>query len=350
VKPDGHIILEGIRTAIPAAVVEIARVDQAAGSRADYSVQLALSGLRLALDVEWIANPSAAIIRQKAHQLGQPRGADPKRLLVLMAPYFTESQREWLRTAGVGFVDLQGNANLEAEGLYVSREGVGTAPRQPSGVSNPFSDKASRVSAQLIVSPHPVGVRELASLVDLTPGYVSKVLSSLQALGYVTRLSGQKVQLGDAKSLLSDWATAYDYRKNRTTGFFCKARGVEEILDRLRTTLPPAGCALTAQAGASLLTPYAVFDRVDLYAVDSAVVSALISGLQLTPVDRGANVFLWEPYYRQSALFRSREIAGLRVVSDIQLYLDLYKYPLRGREQADHLYEKTLKKLVERDG
>jgi hypothetical protein len=349
-KPDSHIILEAIRKAIPAVIAETALRQPSSEPRPDYSVELALSGLRFTLAVEWITNPSAAIIRQKAHQLGQALRSDPSDLLVLMAPYFTESQREWLRTARVGFVDLQGNANLEAEGLYVSREGAGVTPRRPVGFSNPFSDKASRVSAQLIVSPYPVGVRELAALVELTPGYVSRVLSGLETLGYVARPSGQKVQVQDAKSLLSDWATAYDYRKNRTAGFFCKARGVEEIIDRLRAALPPAGCALTAQAGANLVAPYTVFDRVDLYAVDSGVASALISGLQLTPVDRGANVFLWEPYYRHSALFRSREIAGLRVVSDIQLYLDLYKYPLRGREQADHLYEKTLKKLVERNG
>ncbi len=33
---------------------------------------------------------------------------------------------------------------------------------------------------------------------------------------------------------------------------------------------------------------------------------------------------------------------GLNVVSDVQLYLDLYNYPLRGREQAEHLYNKRL--------
>ena len=349
-KPDSNIILEGVKRAVPSAIVETAGSEPSSMFRADYLVELALSGLRFTLAIEWITNPSAAIIRQKTHQLAPLLGSDPTRLLVLMAPYFTESQREWLRTSGVGFVDLQGNANLEAEGLYVSREGVGAAPRRPSGLSNPFSDKASRVSAQLIVSPQPVGVRELAALVELTPGYVSKVLTGLETLGYVTRLSGQKVLVRDAKSLLSDWATAYDYRKNRMTGFFCKARAVEEIIERLRATPLPAGCALTTQAGANLVAPYAAFDRVDLYAVDPAAASALISGLQLAPVDRGANVFLWEPYYRHSALFRSRVIAGLRVVSDIQLYLDLYKYPLRGREQADHLYEKVLKNLVERNG
>ena len=42
--------------------------------------------------------------------------------------------------------------------------------------------------------------------------------------------------------------------------------------------------------------------------------------------------------------YGSREVKNFRVVSDIQLYLDLYGYPVRGREQAEHLYDKRLKK------
>ena len=37
----------------------------------------------------------------------------------------------------------------------------------------------------------------------------------------------------------------------------------------------------------------------------------------------------------------------LWVVSDLQLYLDLHNYPIRGLEQAEHLYEKRLKPIIE---
>ena len=36
------------------------------------------------------------------------------------------------------------------------------------------------------------------------------------------------------------------------------------------------------------------------------------------------------------------------MVSDLKLYLDLYNYPIRGLEQAEHLYEKCLKHIIER--
>jgi len=34
---------------------------------------------------------------------------------------------------------------------------------------------------------------------------------------------------------------------------------------------------------------------------------------------------------------------GAVVVGDVQLYLDLYQYPARGREQAEFLRERRLK-------
>jgi len=55
------------------------------------------------------------------------------------------------------------------------------------------------------------------------------------------------------------------------------------------------------------------------------------------------------PYYKHSVFYDSHEVEDLRVVSDIQLYLDLHGYPLRGREQAEQLYDKRLKRLFSGD-
>jgi hypothetical protein len=55
------------------------------------------------------------------------------------------------------------------------------------------------------------------------------------------------------------------------------------------------------------------------------------------------------PYYKHSVFYDSREIEGLWVVSDIQLYLDLYRHPVRGREQAEHLYARRMGMLFSGD-
>jgi hypothetical protein len=67
-------------------------------------------------------------------------------------------------------------------------------------------------------------------------------------------------------------------------------------------------------------------------------------------VEQGANVILVSPYYRHSVFYDMQKINKLKVVSDIQLYLDLSHYPLRGLEQAEHLYEKRIKPMIERGG
>ena len=81
-----------------------------------------------------------------------------------------------------------------------------------------------------------------------------------------------------------------------------------------------------------------------MYVSDDKGLEFFKKELDLKEADQGANLVLMAPYYKHS-VYDSREMEGLRVVSDIQLYLDLYKYPVRGREQAEHLYAKGLEML-----
>jgi hypothetical protein len=55
------------------------------------------------------------------------------------------------------------------------------------------------------------------------------------------------------------------------------------------------------------------------------------------------------PYYSDSVWWALERRRGLPVVSALQLALDLWHYPLRGREQAEHLLETQLRPLWEGD-
>ena len=48
------------------------------------------------------------------------------------------------------------------------------------------------------------------------------------------------------------------------------------------------------------------------------------------------------PYYGRAALFGSQGSAELPIVSDLQLFLDLAHFPLRGAEAAQHLLRTRL--------
>ena len=102
--------------------------------------------------------------------------------------------------------------------------------------------------------------------------------------------------------------------------------------------------ALSVQAGASLVAPHAVCKEVHLYVENRQGIEYFIEKLELRDAPQGANLVLMLPYYKHSVFYDSQWISGLRLVSDIQLYLDLYNYPVRGREQAAYLFDKRLKK------
>jgi hypothetical protein len=67
--------------------------------------------------------------------------------------------------------------------------------------------------------------------------------------------------------------------------------------------------------------------------------------LDLKELVRGGNIHLIHSFYKNSVFFNAQKIKGYTVVSNLQLYLDLYHFQPRGREQAEYL-----KNLLEEKG
>jgi len=66
----------------------------------------------------------------------------------------------------------------------------------------------------------------------------------------------------------------------------------------------------------------------------------LIKATELKPVSSGANVLVLNPY-DVGVFYATQKVGEKNIVSNIQLYLDLYNYKGRGREQAEYLREKA---------
>ena len=69
--------------------------------------------------------------------------------------------------------------------------------------------------------------------------------------------------------------------------------------------------------------------------------------MNLKELKAGGNVYLIKPYYKKSIFLYKQKIKGYPVVSNLQLYLDLYHFPQRGREHADYLLKVIKEKGVE---
>jgi hypothetical protein len=252
-----------------------------------------------------------------------------------------------------------GNAWLQAPGIHMDRRGFANPGKEERGQRDLFFDKASLVLRTLLVARSPMGVREIASTVSskderirLSPGYVSKTVGELERRGYVSRRDG-KIMLRHAGELLRDWTSAYRGRRRPVpASYFVLAPSAEDLLPRTAEAFHAkgAGYVFTGHAGASLVDRYAVFDVADVYVKALEDVEPALADLGARRVERGGNVNISVPYYRESAFYdRQMSRGGIKVASDLQLYLDLYEYPVRGREQAEHLYERRLRSLVERD-
>jgi len=307
-------------------------------------------GRRVPVVLEMCANPRLAPMLNaaaRARILAKTAGGVPAVALPSVGP----GLREALRSQGVGYVSLDGQVFLAGEGLLIDRrvpiagrEGVRT-----QGVG-PFADKSSLLLRHLLGRESVrVGIRAVAQQLGVSAGLVSRLVAHLRQESFIVE-EGGNARITDRAGLLDDWADYYRRRarRQRELRFYLHARSVDAVLQRLsrargRSDSPLWG--LSFQAGASLVERHAFFSEVHLLVggdVWEDAVGELRNRLGLEPALRDANVVLVEPHYRRSWHYGLREIRGLPVVSDVQLFLDLSVYPRRGPEQAARIKERIL--------
>ncbi len=297
---------------------------------------------------EVVSQNSSAIFKDKLGRLKAFASHENEIVPVVVAQYLSEGKREACKKAGINYIDLSGNVLLSFENLYIERVGFPNRFPEERRGRNPFSDKASLILRLLLSHKKRLwGIRELAGELDLDPGFVSRMARELENRNYAARVNS-KLRIRNAKSILEDWVREYNYKKNRESRFFCLAKRPEEIIAKLSGAEIPSDIpyALGLQAGSSLISPYAVFDSVHIYVRDQQAINYFKKQLELEEARQGENVVLMLPYYKHSAFYGRQKAKNLWVVSDLQLYLDLYNYPIRGLEQAEHLFEKRLSSVI----
>ncbi|MBI4249802.1 MAG: hypothetical protein HY611_09900 [Elusimicrobia bacterium] len=211
---------------------------------------------------------------------------------------------------------------------------------------NPFADSASMLLRVALSNPtKPWGIRELARMAGASPALAILALRRLERIGYASRESTAEARILEPAQLLRDWAAWYaikalkDYRYSPAKK--TDAEKILKLLSNARAELP-GRWALTSMAGASLVAPFAVFNEVHVHLPNADELRRSWQNvLRLVPNEVGP-IHLVQPYYADSGSFGVREVRKLPVVSDVQLYLDCYRYPVRGREQAEHILSQVI--------
>jgi len=279
-----------------------------------------------------------------AQAIHQP-DSEPARVWVL--PNATRTLRDRLRKERESFVDLRGAVFLTFPNLLVDRVNV-KSPSRSRAVSrnfDPFADRSSLVARTLLNSRNDPqrswGVRELAEAAGVGPATVTRSIRGLERRQVVrVRRIGRdsEIRLTDARALFALWTGAYDWTKNQSVAVHAPIGDPGRFLRRLASALGRHRWALTLQSGASLVAPHATWERIHAY-VDVGGAEALMDIAEQSGWTVGEEgwLVLMKPYYRDSVWHNARQIDDLPVVGDLQLALDLWHYPLRGREQAEHI-------------
>jgi hypothetical protein len=287
-----------------------------------------------------------------------PAGTGPWAWLV---PRATRRQRQHWRDHDENFIDLSGAVRLRLLRIHVDRTDLAPTGR-PSATSpaphtrNPFGDRASLVVRTLLEEPRRTWTTTaLAKTANVSPATVSLVTETLRAANLlrVERQGRERdITMENPAAIFPQWARRYDWTRNTAVAFAAPVGAPERFLRKLPSVLGPASVharrrprltgrprwALTLQAGASLIAPHARWDTIHVYVdVDEAAqLITLGTGVGWRPSPTGSVVLLL-PYYRTSVWDHTKVRDGLNVVSRTQLILDLWDYPVRGREQAEHL-------------
>ncbi|MGD9076140.1 MAG: type IV toxin-antitoxin system AbiEi family antitoxin [Desulfobacteraceae bacterium] len=317
--------------------------------RPDFVGKVFFKNLQFKIVGEIVSQQSFSMFKEKISLLKSYAGQDLDSVPVILAEYLSANRRKECQNAGIYFVDMSGNVFLEYGGLYIERVGFPNRFPEKRKGRGPFSDKASLILRAMFPSRGKLwGVRELAESVSLNPGFVSRMARELERRRYVQRV-GSKLKIRDPKSILEDWVREYDYQKNKAVRYFSLAKGPDEIIAKVSGAdiSESVQYAFGLHAGANLVSPYAVYNEVHVYIPSLDNISLLAKKLKLREAEEGGNFVFLLPHYKHSVFYDKKKVRGLWVVSDLQLYLDLYNYPIRGLEQAEHLYEKRLRNIIE---
>jgi hypothetical protein len=252
-----------------------------------------------------------------------------------------------LRRDGQNFVDVsRGVVRLALPGVFIDRTDLEPASRvlEPRRLRDPFADRASLIARTLFRQPdRDWGTRELAQAAGVSPMLASDVVRQLANWDVVdTARHGReaRIRLKSERRLVEVWTSQYDWKRNPHVAFAAPIGDPLRFLRRLPETFAKHRWALTMQSGASLVAPHATWDKVHVY-IDVPT-SRDLRPLGITAgwsPDSSGRIVLMQPRYDESVWPEIEKRKELPVVSLLQLILDLWHYPVRGREQAEHLLQ-----------
>ena len=312
-------------------------------AKVDVSLRLKIGAEKETLLCEIVAQSFPKQIKEKGLQLLETTEQGKKGYPVIIAPYISEMGKEVCKKIGIGFLDLSGNAYLDFNSFYLEVEGKPSKFKSPDKLSGLFNPKGERVLRYYLVQEKDeslVTYRQITKEASVSLGQLSKVNKKLDEFGFWSEQSkGSKII--DKSKLLDLWRENYRSARNRVLSFYSIMQ-VPQIEKQLAEFCKATKIqyALTLFSGANRFAPFTRYNVATSYF--SGDIEKMRRDLELKEVPSGANLQTIIPY-DEGVYYKAQEVNSISVANPIQIYLDLYNYKGRGREQAEFLRERVIK-------
>ncbi|SCW43540.1 Transcriptional regulator, AbiEi antitoxin, Type IV TA system [Pseudomonas sp. NFACC08-1] len=310
----------------------------------DFIVEIATSGKSRSLVCEVKASGQPRFVNAAILQLRDYVTAwDIDVTAIVIAPYLSPAARQACREKGVGYLDLEGNAWISFDGVFIDRQVADKPPAEHRELKSLFKPKSAQILRAMLREPaHAWRVIELSEAASTSLGQVSNVRTAL-----LDREWGQVTSNGfflcDPQALLDAWVEAYEPPSGERKKFYTTLHG-SALENAARSVIGEQSCGRTlfsSFSAAQWLAPYARVGTHYFYA-DSEGLDKLIEALQLVPAAKGENVVITVPRDEGLLLDTVEAAPGVLCTSPVQTYLDLTVAGERAKEAAEYLRQEKL--------
>ncbi|MBC8488220.1 MAG: hypothetical protein H8D45_19500 [Bacteroidetes bacterium] len=308
----------------------------------DLSLEIIFNNKRKTIIIETKSVGEPRYIRSTVQQIATNLNKIENAYGIIAAPYISERTGEICKEANIGYIDLSGNCFISFDTIYIKKENYKTIYSEKRELKSLFSKKTSRLLRVLLNNSEKTYTQlSLSKESNVSIGLTNRAVKKLYSLEYIDFDQNKKISLKNPTRLLDIWQENYSYKDNNVQGFYSSMRS-EQFESRLINYMSPNKqdlYALTLFSGATLIEPFVRSNQTFFYF--SGNYESLKNEVEIKPVSSGANIVVLDPY-DDGVFYGTQNIQRRNVVSTIQLYLDLYNYKGRGREQAEYLRERAI--------
>lgn len=301
-----------------------------------------LKPIKLVIEVKSTARLSTMLMA--AHQV-KNYAKDLNAVPIVASKFLGERVREALQKENVNYLDLAGNFYLNFSGVYAERIVDKNPFSNTPPLKNIFSPISSRITRAMLEDPNKEwSISDLSATTGVSLGQTYNVLKAMSDEALISKVD-DRWRPSNPTALLDAWKEFYPKYQSRKYTFFSYAPNAipDMVRDAAeRTNLP---YALGFFSGADMVAPFIRgINKVQFYTNQESV-EKWRDVLQLKEVSNGGNIEIYVPY--DEGVFYGKQLLppgaeDTPVVSNIQLYMDLFNNPARGEEASEYLRKEKI--------